>query len=218
MLKATKIVPRPFVGYRSSRTSRIEPRARARKKTGRRPGGESSRAAVLEAARSRFARYGYEGTTVRGVAADAGVDPALVMYFYGSKEGLFAAAILDIQASSLEPLFAVLSGPRAGIAERFTRAYFELWEDPGTGPRVQSFFRAVIGSPLATAMYRAKIRGTKSDIPTGRRLRIILAATHLLGTAISRYILEVPPLAILSIDELVRLCAPAVSGHLRGAE
>jgi hypothetical protein len=193
-------------------------RAKVRAKTGRRPGRESSRGAVVEAARSRFARHGYDATTIRGVAADAGVTPALVMQFYGSKEGLFAAAILDIQTSIYERLLAVVAGPRSGMDERFTRAYFELWEDPNTGPKVQSFFRAVIGSPLATAMYRAKIRGTKSDIPMGRRLRIILAATHLLGTAISRYILEVPPLAILSMDELVRLCAPAVSGHLRGAE
>lgn len=196
-------------------------RGRAKKvraKTGRRPGRESSRGAVLEAARSRFARYGYDATTIRSVAADAGVDPALVMQFYGSKEGLFAAAVLDIQTTIYERVLAALAGPRSGMDERFTRAYFELWEDPGTGPRLQSFFRAVIGSPLATAMYRAKLRGTKSDIPTGRRLRIILGATHLLGTAISRYILEVPPIAALSIDELVALCAPAVSGHLRGAE
>ena len=189
-------------------TSRVPPaRAKARKTTGRRPGGESSRAAVLEAARSRFARYGYDGTTIRGVAADAGVDPALVMQFYGSKEGLFGAAILDTQASSLEPLFAVLSGPRVGMAERFTRAYFELWEDPISGPKVQSFFRAIIGSPLATAMYRAKLRGamTRADLPAARLLRVMLAGTHLLGTAIVRYILEVPTLAALSVDELVRL-------------
>ena len=193
-------------------------RAKARAKVGRRPGRESSRGAVLEAARSRFARYGYDATTIRSVAADAGVDPALVMQFYGSKEGLFAAAVLDIQTTIYERVLAVLAGPRSGMDERFARAYFELWEDPGTGPRVQSFFRAVIGSPLATAMYRAKLRGTKSDISTGRRLRIILAATHLLGTAISRYILEVPHLAALSIDELVRLSAPAVRGHLRSTE
>src|SRR6187402_391316 len=122
--------------------NRVQRRSRARKKTGRRPGGESSRGAVLEAARSRFARFGYDGTTIRGVAADAGVDPALVMQFYGSKEGLFAAAILDIHTTSLESMSTVLAGPRSGMDERFTRAYFELWEDPITGPKVQSLFRA----------------------------------------------------------------------------
>jgi AcrR family transcriptional regulator len=199
-------------------TNRVQRRSRGRKKTGRRPGGESSRGAVLEAARSRFARFGYDATTIRGVAADAGVDPALVMQFYGSKEGLFAAAVLDVQTTIYERMLAVLAGPRSGMEERFTRAYFELWEDPGTGHRVQSFFRAVIGSPLATGLYRTKARGTKADIPTRRLLRVVLASTHLLGTAISRYILEVPAVAILSLDELVELCAPAVSGHLRSAE
>jgi AcrR family transcriptional regulator len=180
----------------------------------------STRDAVLEAARSRFARYGYDGTKVRDVAADAGVDPALVMHFYGSKEGLFAAAILDIHTSSLEVLSAALAGPRSGMDERFTRAYFELWEDPTTGPKVQSLFRAIIGSPLATAMYRANVRGTvtKSVIPSPKHLRIMLAGTHLLGTAITRYILEVPQIAALSMDELVSLCAPAISGHLRSTE
>ena len=195
-------------------------RAKAPAKTGRRPGGESSRGAVLEAARSRFARYGYDGTTIRSVAADAGVDPALVMHFYGSKEGLFAAAILDIHTSSLEAMSAVLAGPRSGMEKRFTRAYFELWEDPVTGPRLQSLFRAIIGSPLATAMYRANVRGnlTKTVIPSTKHLRIMLAGTHLLGTAITRYILEVPQIAALSMDELVSLCAPAISGHLRSTE
>jgi AcrR family transcriptional regulator len=210
-----------FVGYRVSMADRIQRgRAKARAKTGRRPGRESSRGAVLDAARSRFARYGYDATTIRSVAADAGVDPALVMQFYGSKEGLFAAAILDIHTSSLESMSAVLAGPRSGMDERFTRAYFQLWEDPITGPKVQSLFRAIIGSPLATAMYRANVRGTvtKSVIPSAKHLRIMLAGTHLLGTAITRYILEVPQLAALSIDELVRLCAPAVSGHLRSSE
>ena len=200
--------------------NRVPRRSQGRKKTGRRPGGESARGAVLEAARSRFARFGYDATTIRGVAADAGVDPALVMHFYRSKEGLFATAILDIHTSSLKSISAVLAGPRLGMGERFTRAYFELWEDPITGPRVQSLFRAIIGSPLATAMYRANVRGTltKSVVPSAKHLRIMLAGTHLLGTAITRYILEVPQLAALSMDELVRLCAPAVSGHLRSPE
>jgi len=106
------------------------------------------------------------------------------------------------------------------MAERFTRTYFELWEDPISGPKVQSFFRAVIGSPLATAMFRTNVRGnlTKSDIPASRRLGIMLAGTHMLGTAITRYILEVPQIAALSIDDLVHLCAPAVQGHLRSME
>jgi AcrR family transcriptional regulator len=192
-------------------------RAKARAKTGRRPGGESSRGAVLEAARSRFARFGYDATTIRGVAADAGVDPALIMHFFQSKEGLFAAAILDIQASSFESLLAILSGPQAGMGERFTRAYFEIWEDPITGPKVQSFFRAIIGSPVATTMYRAKLRANLkgTDIPAARQLRILLAGSHLLGAAITRYILEVPAFAIPSVDELVRLITPAVDEYLR---
>ena len=83
-------------------------------KTGRRPGRQDSRRAVLDAARARFARDGYDATTIRGVAADAGVDPSLVMQFYGSKDGLLAA-VLEQLANASEKLFASLAGPQAGM-------------------------------------------------------------------------------------------------------
>jgi AcrR family transcriptional regulator len=186
-----------------------------RKTTGRRPGRANSRGAILEAARARFARYGYDTTTIRGVAADAGVDPALVMQFYGSKEGLFAA-ILEEHTSVTKPLLAVLAGARTGLGERFTRAYLELWEDPVSGDQLRSLIRAVIGSPSATRMFQGLLEATltRSAIPARRRLPSLLAASHLLGTAIARYIIQVPVLVAPSLDELVPLLSPAIDGYL----
>jgi len=198
--------------------ARVPPTSkRPRKVTGRRPGRENSRGAILDAARARFARSGYEGTTIRGVAADAGVDPALVMQFYKSKEGLFLA-ILEQHANLTAPLRAVLAGPPAGMGARFTRAYLELWEDPISGDQLRSLIRATIGSPRATQMFQGLVKAvvTKSEIPVARRVASALAVTHLLGTAIARYILEVPVLVELPLDELVRLHSPAIERYLNG--
>lgn len=197
------------------RTTNVGAR-RSRKKTGRRPGGQSSRGAVLDAARSRFARHGYDGTTIRGVAADAGVDPSLVMQFYGSKDGLFAA-VLDQLADISETLFASLAGSQAGLGNRLTRAYLELWEDPSTGNTLRSLVRAAIGSPRAATTFQRYLTGriTHSGLPVPKRLGYLLAVSHLFGTAIGRYIVEAPVLVDAPLDELVRLISPAVNRYLK---
>jgi len=174
---------------------------------------------VLEAARAWFARQGYEATTIRGIAADAGVDPALVMQFYGSKAGLFRA-VLGKQSSVVEDLLAIVVGPQVGRGERFTRAYLQQWEDPVTGNTVRSIIRAAIGSQRASSLLRAYHSGrlSLSQFPEERRLGLMLATTHLLGTAIGRYIIGVPYLVAVPLDELVHLLSPAIDRYLRTAE
>ena len=139
------------------------------------------------------------------------------MQFYKSKEGLFLA-ILEQHANLTAPLRAVLAGPPAGMGARFTRAYLELWEDPISGDQLRSLIRATIGSPRATQMFQGLVKAvvTKSEIPVARRVASALAVTHLLGTAIARYILEVPVLVELPLDELVRLHSPAIERYLNG--
>src|ERR1700759_2748202 len=99
------------------------PRARV----GRRPGPASTRDAVLQAARARFAGDGFASTTIRGIAADAGVDPAQVMQFFGSKDELFAA-VMAIPPSALHRFATVFEGPGEHLGERVVRAYLEAWE------------------------------------------------------------------------------------------
>jgi AcrR family transcriptional regulator len=190
-----------------------------RMKTGRRPGRPDTRGAVLDAARVRFASDGFDATTIRGVAAHAGVDPALVMRFYGSKEGLFAA-VLEQLADLSETLLASLAGSQSGMGERLTRAYFELWEKPATGNTLRSLVRAAIGSPRASATFQTYLTGrlTGSGIPAPKRLGFVLAASHLFGAAVGRYIVQAPALVDLSLDELVRLISPAVDRYLTTTE
>jgi len=189
--------------------------AQPRRVPGRRPGRANSRGVIVDAARARFARDGYEATTIRGVASDAGVDPSLVMQFFGSKEGLFVSMIEQTTAMS-DSVFAVLAGPRSGMGRRLTMAYLKLWEDPVSGDKLRSLFRAAAGSPRASRMFQGSIEKTlmRSDLPAAMRLPFLLAVSHLLGTAIGRYIFELPVLANPSLNELVSLISPAIDGYL----
>jgi AcrR family transcriptional regulator len=202
----------------ASRKASKSPRAR-KKKVGRRSGPTNTRALVLAAARASFARDGYEATTIRAVAGDARVDPALVMHFYGSKEGLFAAVLEQLDAVA-ETLLASLAGPRTGRGRRFTRAYFAVWEDPLTGSQLRGLVRAAIGSPRATGMFQGHVVAslTRSGLSASRRLGLLLAASHLFGTAVARYIIEVPVLVEVPVDKLVRRLAPVVDKYLRAAD
>jgi AcrR family transcriptional regulator len=192
--------------------------SRSRKKVGRRSGPHSARGAVLAAARLRFANDGYEATTIRAVARDARVDPSLVMQFYGSKEGLFSAVVE--QRADPEIVLGSLAGPRAGRGRRFTRAYFSLWEDPVGGDQLRSIVRAAIGSPRATAVLQglhvAKL--AQSGIPASGHLGIVLAAAHLLGVAVARYILELPALVELPLEKLIQRLSPVIDKYLRAGD
>jgi len=189
---------------------------RSRRARGRRSGGQSSRSAILTAARARFARHGYEATTIRAIAADVGVDPSLIMQFYGNKDGLFAA-VLDQLADVSKAILASLTGPQRDLGARLTRTYLELWERPDTGDTLRSLVRAALGSPSATATFQTYLTGrlTASDLPVPKRLGYVLAVSHLFGTAVGRYIVHAPALTKLPLDELVRLISPAVDTYLK---
>jgi AcrR family transcriptional regulator len=192
---------------------------RSRKKTGRRPGGQSSRGAVLDAARERFACNGFDATTIRAVAADAGVDPSLVMQFYGSKDGLFRA-VLEQHSTISEKMLTVVVGPRVGLGERLTRAYLQLWEDPATGNTLRSLIRASIGSQRASSLlrtYHTEMLG-RSRIPEERRFGLMLAASQLLGIAVARYLVGVPLLVAAPLEELVQHLGPTIDRYLNRTE
>jgi AcrR family transcriptional regulator len=201
-----------------ARRTKLKP-PRANLKRGRRPGRESSRSAILDAARSRFARQGYEATTIRAIAGDAGVDPSLVMQFYGTKDGLFEAVIQEMSAIT-ERMLATMVGPGADLGARVARAYLQLWEDPVTGDAVRSLVRAAVGSQRASSVLRNYFIGKlrRTDVPEEKRLGLTLAASHLLGTAVGRYLVGAPDLAAAPLDELVHRIAPAIERYLNSTE
>src|SRR3954454_878718 len=93
---------------------------------GRRPGQTETRELILDAARSRFAEFGYDGATVRGIAADAGVNAALLHHFFGNKQQLFAAT-MDLPVDPSVLVAAILDGPEGQLGERPVRAFLGIW-------------------------------------------------------------------------------------------
>ncbi|GAA4006769.1 TetR family transcriptional regulator [Deinococcus rubellus] len=189
---------------------------------GRRPGTSSSRKAILDAARARFAEDGY-ATTIRKIAADAGVNPALVIQFFGSKEDLFAA-VMSISPEALARIDQAFDGPEHGLGERVTRAHLTLWEsDPQDSEALMAMLRAAVSTSQAAGQLREFIQArllkqlglrlhTDHDAP----VRSGLASSMLMGVIVGRHIVQVPALAAEDLESVIRVVAPAIQMVLTG--
>jgi AcrR family transcriptional regulator len=175
-----------------------------------------TRAAILAAARRRFAADGFERTTIRAIAADAGIDPSMVMRYYGSKDGLFAAAAdLDLQLPDLAAV------PRAQLGETLVRHWLERWEGDApdellvvllrsaiTNEQAAEQLRAVFGAQVARAL--AAVVEDPAEAPA----RAGLVATQMLGLALCRLVVRIPPVVALDADTLIASVAETVQRYL----
>jgi AcrR family transcriptional regulator len=187
---------------------------------GRRPGAPDTRAAILTAARERFAAQGYAGTSVRAVAADAAVDPALVHHYFGSKEDLFLAA-LAVKVDPRVAMLPVIEGGVEGAGERLMRIFVTVWGDeetrlplmglvrglvdPGGQQLVRDGFQKIVLGPLGVAL--------GIDQPERRMAHV---GSQLVGLVVVRYVLEVEPLASMPAEQVVATYAPVIQGYLSG--
>jgi AcrR family transcriptional regulator len=172
---------------------------------------EETRNAILTAARRRFADDGYERATIRAIAADAGIDPSMVMRYYGSKDGLFAAAV-DVALRL--PVLADQPPERRG--EILARHFFALWEDTRTGDVLTVLLRSAVTNEAAADRVRA-VFSTQVAAAIGipdEPARAGLIASQLLGVALCRYILRLPPLVALDITTLVATLGPTLQRYL----
>lgn len=190
-------------------------------RTGRRPGPVSTREEILRAARAEFSAHGYKGATLRAIAGEADVDPGLIRHFFGDKEGLFTAS-MELPIEALGVVLQAFDGRQEEWGEHLTRAYLSLWEDPPTADSIRAGVVSAFGNELAMAQLREFITSNvlahlsprlPDDDPD---LRITTAITHIVGIAMGRYILRVPPLVEHSLDDLVTLIAPSVQRYLTG--
>jgi AcrR family transcriptional regulator len=187
------------------------------RRPGRRPGRSSSRDDILAAARVLFGERGYDKASIRAIAAEAGVDPALVHHFFGAKEELFAAAMeFPVDLETVLPL--ILAGPRAEIGERLVRTFLRFWEDPRLRPQFVGVIRSATTSETGAALLREFISSQlfarvaeALDVP---RLNLNAVASQVVGVAILRYVLEMEPMASAGEDELVALLAPTIQRYL----
>lgn len=182
---------------------------------GRRPGSGSTRAAVLDAARARFARDGFAATTMRLVAADAQVDVSQVMQFFRSKDELFAA-VMAIPASALRRFNTLYEGPDEHVGERVVRAFLTAWEGvPEESEPLMATLRGAIVNDQARDQLRGFIQarllaGTSARPGSDAALRAGLATSLLMGLVVCRRIIGVPVLVGAAAEEVVRLIAPAI--------
>ena len=196
--------------------------AKTTKRRGRRQGEPVSRDVVLRAAKQRFAQEGYEKTTLRAIARDAHVDPSMVLYLFGSKEELFRASLrLIMDPETLVAALAGGPGDDPDIGTRMVRTYLRIWEGPDTAASMRAMLQSATSNSDAHEAFRDFMQNYVLTAVSGvlgggeqARLRAMLAASSLVGTAMLRYVMEIPPLATLSPDEMVRLIAPTVTRYL----
>ncbi len=182
---------------------------------GRRPGPNSTRQAVLDAARARFARDGFAATTMRLVAADAEVDVSQVMQFFRSKDELFAA-VMAVPPSALERFNTLYEGPDKHLGERVVRAFLTAWEGiPEESESLMATLRGAVVNDQARDQLRDFIQsrlvaGTSERLDSDAALRAGLAASLLVGMVVGRRIIGVPILVAAEPEELVTVVAPAI--------
>ncbi|WP_026423643.1 TetR/AcrR family transcriptional regulator [Actinokineospora inagensis] len=186
-------------------------------RSGRRPGPTETRDHILAAARAQFATHGYRGATLRGIAAEAGVNPALIHHFFGTKDQVFAAALnLPINPDLI--VTTILDGPRAEIPARLVRLFLTLWTAPESSKAMHALIRSVTTSESAADLLRQFLERAMlarvTDALNVPRLRAAAMAAQLVGLAMVRYIIRVEPLASAPEDEVVELLAPVLAHYL----
>ncbi|MGK5737665.1 TetR family transcriptional regulator [Micromonospora sp. URMC 103] len=176
---------------------------------------DATRAAILRAARERFAADGYDRATIRAIAADARIDPSMVMRYYGSKEGLFAAAAeFDLRLPDLTDV------PPGQLGEVLARHFVRRWEGDET---MAALLRAASTNPGAAEKMRgifadqlvAAVAAAGTD-PADTAQRAGLVAAQVLGLAFTRYIVRLPPMVEMSPDEVVAWVSPTLQRYLTG--
>ncbi len=187
---------------------------------GRRPGAPDTRAAILTAARECFAESGFAGTSVRAVAALAGVDAALVHHYFGTKEDLFVAA-LELRVDPREALLPVSAGGIDGAGERLMRIFLAVWDDEESRLPLLAVVRGIVepgGQQLLRDGFLRMVLepvGAELELDQPDR-RMTLVASQLIGLVMLRYVLRIEPLASERPEVLVATYAPVLQGYLSG--
>ena len=185
---------------------------------GRRPGAPDTRSEILASARTLFAARGFGSTSVRGVAADAGVDPALVHHYFGTKDDLFVAA-LEMPVDPRVVLRPVLEGGLDGAGDRLLRVFLSVWDDETARLPLLGLVRGAI-EPAGRQLLRDGLLNVVFG-PVGAALgidepqrRVALVASQMIGLVMLRYVLEVEPLASMDAEVLVATYAPTLQRYL----
>jgi AcrR family transcriptional regulator len=195
------------------------PRKRGRPARTQSEGGPATQDRILEAARDEFAERGYDKTSIRGIAKAAGVDSALVHHYFGTKEQVFAASVEEGFAPALGVPDAVAGGPE-GVGERMARYVFSIWENSLTRAPLLAVVRSALTNDTAAGILRRMIERRvlvrvvgELDVPDPE-FRAQLAAGHLIGIVVLRYVIRIEPIASAEVEDIIAMVAPALQRYL----
>jgi AcrR family transcriptional regulator len=195
-------------------------RENSAKRSGRRPGPTTTREAIADAARRQFAELGYDRATLRGIAGEAGVDAALVVRFYGSKDALFRE-VMALPPAVAEAMAGLADGPAATVGRRLAEVIVGMLENPRSRPIVLGRIRSASSHPDAAALVRETVTrdigrlvaAVTDDEP---ETRAVLVGSQIVGLALARYVVRVEPLASLPAADVIDYIAPVFQHYLVG--
>jgi AcrR family transcriptional regulator len=193
----------------------------ATRRRGRRPGGTDTRAALITAARAIFIEQGYDGATVRAIAARAQVDAAMVNHWFGGKEGLFAEAVLKLPFNPQEVVERLLDGDVDDLGQRIVRTFLTVWDNTGGGV-FTALMRSITSHEQASHTLRDFLikhivgRVLAKVSPDDVDFRATLVASQLVGMGMVRYVARFQPLASADLDTMVVAVAPTLQRYING--
>jgi AcrR family transcriptional regulator len=192
---------------------------RVNRRTGRRRGETGTREDIAAAAAHLFAERGFDRTSLRAIAAEAGVDPALITHYFGSKQRLF----VEVIQLPLEPdlvVAQVLDGPREDAGRRLAHLMVAVLESPEGRERMTGLVRSAASEPEAAAMLRqlleTRLVGPVAAALESDRaeLRATLAGSQMVGLVMARYVVGIEPLASTPASEVAAAVAPVLQHYL----
>lgn len=191
----------------------------APKRTGRRPGKPDTRGEVLAAAQRTFERVGYAAATIRGIARDAAVDPALVHRWFGDKRGLFLATM----RSGFDPVAVIerlVAGGPDNLGPRIALTAMSVWESPMGRSWVELVRRSPGMLPAAVGFLNDPITAAAMRLlglsEAEARLRVAVVESIMVGTVTTRYMTRLEPLASMPREEVTRIMAPLLQHAITG--
>ncbi|GGO92454.1 TetR/AcrR family transcriptional regulator [Wenjunlia tyrosinilytica] len=177
---------------------------------------DRTRAAILAAARKRFTAEGYERATIRAIAADAAIDPSMVMRYFGSKEQLFsAAADIDLRLPDLSGV------PREELGRAIVEHFFTAWEGVPDDDAFLVLLRSAVTNEKAAErtreIFRDQVRpALMAVLGEEGAERASLVSCQLLGLALGRYLIRLPGVSSMSADQVVDGLSPCIQTALTG--
>jgi AcrR family transcriptional regulator len=189
-----------------------------KKALGRRPGKSGAQSAILRSAQKLFAEKSYDRTTIRDIATQAGVDPALVIHYFRTKQELFLAAMMPL-AKAPKLLPGALEGDRDEVGLRFARLVVQLLEDGETPQFLTAMIRAAVSEPKAAEMVRNFVGPNlirplaKNMRHSDAELRAALIGAQMVGIITVKYIVRAEPLASATPAEIEKVLAPLIQKY-----